>query len=255
MKLFNNLLNTSAEAVNTITQNTNVMTEYHDMIIGIWIMANHNPKHFFELGSGTAGWPVVMHNVLNLEDTKFTLSEDMSWGSTDFVYRGEKYPKDATELTDLVNKKVFSKMNFEILETVDLSSVSKYDTLRVDCDPSFGDFESYIDNCDENSVIFIDDFKFNVSLKRVAYTMSLVARHKLFPLWLGDQESAWTNNQQYRNYLINKSYNQLEQIKTFKVNPRVFNQGVIDGVEWIYINSRGSNDLLFTTHNENRVSK
>lgn len=250
MKLIDVLVSQSAETLNEISSKTNVMTDYHDIVIGMWIMANHNPKHFLELGTGTAGWPISMHNALNLKDTRFTLIEDMSWGSTNFEYRNEMYPKNFDELSTIISNKTKTTMNFEIFKEVNLNTIKGYDTLRIDYDTSFEEFENFIDNCSTNSVVFVDDFRFNISLKRVAYTMSLVFRKKLFPLWLGDQETAWVTNKQYRDYLLDIMHQQIDQIKTLKVNPRYFKQGIIDDVDWRYINTRGSSDLLFTTHKE-----
>lgn len=250
MTLLERLLRHSAEEVSCIAYNTNVMTDYSDIAIGLWIMSNHNPKHFFELGAGTGGWPSAMHNVLGLSDTKFTLVEDMSWGLTDFTYQGESYPKTTNELKQIINQKTFSKMNVEVFQNVDLNDIPKYDTLRLDCETSYEDFEAYINHCNENSVIFIDDFRFNISLKRVAYAMTLASKQKLFPLWFGDQESAWTNNLEYRNHLLRTCYYQIDKIKSLKINPRVFMQDIIGDIDWKYINTRGGNDLLFTKHKE-----
>ena len=255
MHLVDKLFNYTAEEINYISSKTNVMTEYHDIVIGLWIIANHKPKHFFELGTGTGGWPVTMHNVLCMDDTRFTLSEDMTWGLSDFNYRGESYPKTIQELSQLIHAKSKTPMKFEVLQNADLAKIQPYDTIRIDCEPSFEAFEMYINHCDKSSIVFIDDFKFNISLKRVAYTMELVSKNKLFPLWFGDQESAWTTSKEYRDNLLRIMYNQIGKMKLLKVNPRVFDQGRVGITEWRYINTRGSSDLLFTTHKENSNGK
>lgn len=255
MELCDKFFNRTAKEIHNISINANVMTEYHDIVIALWIISNHNPTHFFEVGTGTGGWPVTMHNVLSLNNTRFTLLEDMSWGISDFNYRGEPYPKNINELTQLIINKVNTEINLEVLQQVNLSTLPKYDTVRFDCDTSFEEFEEYINHCEENSIIFVDDFKFNISFKRVVYTMSLASKNKLFPLWFGDQESAWTTNKEYRDQLLKTMYSQIDQTKLLEVNPRVFNQGLITGTEWRYINSRGNSDLLFTSHKENTGKK
>lgn len=199
----------------TIMLNNRAMSNVHDFYISSLLLELHQPKHIVELGTGTGGW---ISSITRLIDSDFhcTVFENYDWGQKGISWNGENYPKNLKELKKLIKGKAKHPNRFTFHEKIDPNVIQNYDTLRYDVSVDDEIIFTIINNSNDKSLIFVDDFAFNKAPERIYQILELERQGMLYPIWSGDKETAWTNNQNYRNNLVNSLSHGVENTKAVK---------------------------------------
>ena len=168
----------------------------------------HKPKHIVEMGSCFGGMAIYFDQYLKSPYTYskqkpafFTLIENFS---------GSEWSKDLTEaqnikiLQDILTEKNMS-IPYKIVTNNSLDSIDKgYDVFRYDGYSDYNVFKNYLDNADENSLIIIHDFGFNLEVTPIFFAMKYTIESNLYPILFGKMTSIWTKSKDYKSNITNK---------------------------------------------------
>jgi len=226
--------------ITDLVKNTQVMSDPLDILITNVILHKHSPNDICEFGTGNGAWALTQFKS-GIIDSRYMLLDNFSWHKMGWI--GHRFwPKNSAELVDYINKQTSNSMNFDVIdvEAKDyINEMSVCDVIRVDIDMEFQLLHEVIDKLTDNGVLLMDDVVFNMGLNRIVNLIDLKRAGKIFPLWIGNKESAWTINESYRDHLYEITTTALSEQYDFGLS--LLNEKTLNPDRWKYFTTREHN--------------
>lgn len=221
-----------------IKGHTQVMAEPLDLLVTNIILKTHNPDKIYEIGTGNGAWAITQFNS-GIDTAEYVLLDNFSWATNGWT--GHRFwPKDENDLKEYLLRETNNRLNFTIVNSDIYDYIGTMEdnisAVRIDMDPDYKGFEQIIDKLDNNGLLLVDDVVFNMGLNRVVNLIDFKRKEKIYPLWIGLKESAWTKNIEYRDHLY---YNVCNVIKdNYDIGLTEYDEHYLNADVWKYFTTR-----------------
>lgn len=221
-----------------IKEEIQVMAEPLDLLVSNIILKIHNANKIYEVGTGSGAWAIAQFNT-GINSASYVLLDNFSWAVNG--WSGHRFwPKDEEDLAQHLMKHTDNNLQFTIVNSNIYDYIEKMEkninTIRIDMDPDYDGFSKIIDKLDHNGLLLVDDVVFNMGLNRIVNLIDFKRQKKLYPLWIGLKESAWVKNEEYRDYLYEKTCEVIKQ--NYDIGLTEYDEHYLNVDQWKYFTTR-----------------